>query len=140
MKTYLFSSTRLQFRQFTRDDADALIPILSDKEVMEYGMSSDIAEKLAQSNIHVMSPEDINAFLQRAITSYKENGYGLYAIIKKDDNILIGYCGLKKRHIDDSSRVEIIYRLAKRYWGFGQGLCTKGSTTDRVNSYYSSRE
>lgn len=51
------------------------------------------------------------------------HGFGPWAVIHKPDNQLIGHCGL--RYWPDSSEVEVLYALDKRYWG--KGLATEGA-------------
>lgn len=123
---YLFESARLYYREFTHDDAPALIPILGDKEVMEYCVSHEEQKKI----FHAMNNEEIKAFLARVITSYKENGWGRYAGIKKDDGTLIGYCGLKMQAFGDKNYPELGYRLAKKYWNLGYATEAACATRD----------
>jgi [ribosomal protein S5]-alanine N-acetyltransferase len=47
-------------------------------------------------------------------------GFGPWAVIHKPDNQFIGHCGL--RYWPGSSDVEVLYALARRYWG--KGLAT----------------
>jgi RimJ/RimL family protein N-acetyltransferase len=44
---------------------------------------------------------------------------GAFPIFIKDPSIMIGICGLKYAKLDDepSEKIEIMYRLAKPYWG-----------------------
>jgi RimJ/RimL family protein N-acetyltransferase len=51
------------------------------------------------------------------------HGFGPWAVIHKPDNQFIGHCGL--RYWPGSSDVEVLYALAKRYWG--KGLATEGA-------------
>ena len=53
------------------------------------------------------------------------HGFGPWAMIHKPDNQFIGHCGL--RYWPGSSDVEVLYALARRYWG--QGLATEGART-----------
>jgi ribosomal-protein-alanine N-acetyltransferase len=51
------------------------------------------------------------------------HGFGPWAVIHRPDNQFIGHCGL--RYWPGSSDVEVLYALARRYWG--QGLATEGA-------------
>jgi len=53
------------------------------------------------------------------------HGFGPWAMIHKPDNQFIGHCGL--RYWPGSSDVEVLYALARQYWG--QGLATEGART-----------
>jgi RimJ/RimL family protein N-acetyltransferase len=51
------------------------------------------------------------------------HGFGPWAVIHKPDNQFIGHCGL--RYWPGSSDVEVLYALARQYWG--NGLATEGA-------------
>ena len=51
------------------------------------------------------------------------HGFGPWAVIYKPDHQFIGHCGL--RYWPGSSDVEVLYALARRYWG--KGLATEGA-------------
>jgi RimJ/RimL family protein N-acetyltransferase len=66
--------------------------------------------------------EDIDAALARIARSQEENGFSFWAIERKSDGALLGYCGL--RICDDLDRpvhgmVEIGWRLRQDAWGQG---------------------
>jgi RimJ/RimL family protein N-acetyltransferase len=54
-----------------------------------------------------------------------EYGFGLYAVVHKQNQELIGYCGFFIQSIEQQKEVEIGYRLAQKYWG--QGLATEAA-------------
>ncbi|MEO1342165.1 MAG: GNAT family N-acetyltransferase, partial [Cyanobacteria bacterium J06635_13] len=56
---------------------------------------------------------------------YLECGFGLYALVHKQDQQMIGYCGFFLQAIEQQKEVEIGYRLARKYWG--QGLATEAA-------------
>ncbi len=57
------------------------------------------------------------------IDHWSQHGFGPWVVIHKADDVLIGHCGL--RYWPESSDVEVLYALDKRYWG--QGLATEGA-------------
>ena len=57
------------------------------------------------------------------IEHWTTHGFGPWVVIHKPDNQLIGHCGL--RYWPDSSDVEVLYAIDKRYWG--KGLATEGA-------------
>lgn len=101
---------RLILREFTINDVTELQKILSDKDVMHFS---------------VWGPLDIEStriFLEKIIESYKKHAFGKWAIIHKNTNTLIGYCGLLKEDIGTNEiKTELGYRLAKEFWGKGLG-------------------
>ena len=99
---------RLYARQFTLDDAPHLMPILGDKQVMALTLSEPF------------SLEKIKSLLENHIfPSYKTNGWGRYAVIKKDDNALIGYAGFSVQKLGEEDHVDLGYGFAKEHWKSG---------------------
>lgn len=96
---------RLILREFQREDLQALAPILADSQVMQFSPTGVLA--IAQTQ------EKIESF----IASYKNFGFGKWAVIFKERNELIGYCGIAVERIENRDEREIGYRLEPRFWG-----------------------
>ena len=109
----IIKTSRLILRYITIRDAEALMPILGDPEVMQYSI------------IGVHDRQQIRQFIEQRLISYLECGFGLYAIVHRDNQELVGYSGFFIQSIDQQREVEIGYRLAKKYWG--QGLATEAA-------------
>ncbi|MEL6928550.1 MAG: GNAT family N-acetyltransferase [Cyanobacteria bacterium J06600_6] len=107
----IIETPRLTLRYITSQDASALIPILGDEEVMQYSI------------IGVHNPQQIKRFIEQRLLSYLEYGFGLYALVHKQSQKMIGYSGFFIQSIEQRREVEIGYRLAQKYWG--QGLATE---------------
>ena len=105
----ILETSRLKLRYLTIRDKEALVPILSDAEVMRYSL------------IGVHDRRQIRQFIEQRLLSYLEYGFGLYAVVYKPNQELIGYCGFFIQSIEQQKEVEIGYRLAKKYWGQGLG-------------------
>lgn len=99
---------RLIFREFELTDAEDLYRICSDAETMKFlGASS-------------FSPEDEREHIQNHIENYyKKYGFGLWAAILKENNRLIGRCGLLYQEIEGAKDLEIAYLFDKDYCGRG---------------------
>ena len=98
-------------RKITLDDAEDFLEYYSDPEVNKYIISS------IPSNI-----EESKSELQYWINVFNYSDGIYFAIVKKDNNRLIGTIGISsanRRH----NRIEASYDLAKEYWG--QGIVTK---------------
>ncbi|MBA2726736.1 MAG: GNAT family N-acetyltransferase [Parachlamydiaceae bacterium] len=109
----ILETERLILREFSMDDLHAFASLMADPEVMRFSLSGP------------MSKEKAKEYLQtRILDHYAKYGYGLYAVILKEDNQLIGQIGLISQNIDGVSKTELGYRLHTRYWG--QGLATEG--------------
>ncbi|MDJ0590178.1 MAG: GNAT family N-acetyltransferase [Pleurocapsa sp. MO_226.B13] len=109
----VLETPRLILRYFTIRDLEALMPILADPQVMEFSI------------IGVHTRQQIRQFIEQRLLSYLDPGFGLYALIYKHNQELIGYCGFFVQKIDDHKEVEIGYRLATKYWG--RGLATEAA-------------
>ncbi|MGF1590070.1 MAG: GNAT family N-acetyltransferase [Pleurocapsa sp.] len=109
----IIETSRLTLRYITIGDREALIPILGDAEVMRYSI------------IGVHNRQQVRQFIEQRLLSYLECGFGLYALIHKQTQELIGYCGFFIQSVEQQQEVEIGYRLAKKYWG--QGLATEAA-------------
>ncbi|MBI4664068.1 MAG: GNAT family N-acetyltransferase [Verrucomicrobia bacterium] len=100
---------RLLLRPFTRDDLDELAAILADAEVMRFSL-------LAPRSL-----EETRVALERILSSYEKEGFGLCAVIHEEEAKLIGYCGFVVRRIDGEREIELGCGLARAYWGKGLG-------------------
>ena len=58
-------------------------------------------------------------WLDWCMNSYKTNGFGLWAVILKENNEFIGDCGLSIQNIDGEKLPEIGYHIKKEYWRNG---------------------
>ena len=105
---------RLILRHFKTDDIDTLIPILSDPEVMRYSIDG------------VKTKSQTAHFLERILDYYRQYHFSLYALIEKETQQLIGFCGLLPWKWQGKKEIELGYRLAKKYWG--KGLATEAAT------------
>jgi RimJ/RimL family protein N-acetyltransferase len=102
-------TARLYLRQFTPDDLDELYRIYSDSQVMKY-----VSEG-------VRNREETAADLFQIVTDWEQHAFGLWAVVNKENNQLIGDGGL--RFLGKKPEVEVGYVLAKAYWG--KGLATE---------------
>lgn len=105
----ILESERLLLREMTLDDYPALCSILQDDEVM-YAYE------------HSFSDEEVHAWLANQLRRYHEDGFGLWAVICKENNVLIGQCGLTIQKIEDQEVVEIGYLFRKDYWHKGYAI------------------
>jgi RimJ/RimL family protein N-acetyltransferase len=100
-------SSRLILRQFCLGDFERLSVILADPDVMKFSLSGPF------------SSEQTRKFLKRIMASYETGSLSLLAVIHKDDDCLIGYCGFLDQEIDGQREIELTYRFSKTYWGLG---------------------
>ena len=98
---------RLILRDFQPEDVYQLASILANSRVMEFSLTG------------ILSFSDTQAKLDSFINSYQKFGFGKWAVIFKESNKLIGYCGIAIEQIDNVDEREIGYRLAPEFWRIG---------------------
>jgi RimJ/RimL family protein N-acetyltransferase len=103
---------RLRLRQFTHDDLNDLCRLYSNPDLMRYIGKGTRTKNETQTALS-------------SIIKHYEHGFGMWAVIYKDDGKLIGRCGLC--FLDKTLEVELGYLLAQSYWG--KGLATEASHT-----------
>jgi RimJ/RimL family protein N-acetyltransferase len=69
-----------------------------------------------------LRPEKSIEWIDFQLKRYKENRYGLHALIEKKSGRLIGQCGLLTQNVDGRNELEIGYHLIPRYWGNGYAI------------------
>jgi [ribosomal protein S5]-alanine N-acetyltransferase len=98
---------RLILREFMKSDLQALALILADPLVMKF------------STMGIYSTSQTEKAIDNFIDSYKQLGFGFWAVLLKQNDLLIGYCGLAIDRIDNRDEPEIGYRLDSKFWGKG---------------------
>ncbi len=110
----VLSTERVYLRHLRSQDFEALHKILSKKEVM-YAWG------------HGFSKSDSKEWFDRRIQSYKDYGFGFYAVIDKASGKLIGNAGIEIGHINMNGQelevFEIGYVLDDSFWD--KGLATE---------------
>jgi len=101
---FILETDRLLLREFEDVDAQSMFDLNSDPDVIRY--TGDPA---------FVSINEVSIFLT-SYSDYKRNGYGRWAVILKETNKFIGWCGLK---LNEEGLVDIGFRFFKRHWGKG---------------------
>ncbi|WP_144875431.1 GNAT family N-acetyltransferase [Hyella patelloides] len=94
-------------RLLKASDLDALAAIWADSQVTRFLPSRGVS----------ISRDNTEKSLKSFIKHWQYRGYGIWAIIENYSSHMIGYCGL--RYLDELNEVEVLYGLAKTYWGRG---------------------
>ena len=102
----ILQTRRLFLREMIADDADKLALVLSDPENMR----------------HYPEPLDragVLEWIERNRRRYSEHGCGLYSMLLRDTDELIGDCGLVWQDVDGSSELEVGYHVRRDLQGRG---------------------
>ncbi|WP_254509611.1 GNAT family N-acetyltransferase [Anatilimnocola floriformis] len=99
---------RLRLRQFHIVDGEAMDRVFGDAEVMRYGRGPQ-------------TPEWVRTWLRGCLENYHAKwGFGLWAVVERESQQTIGYCGLSRfDDIAGQPETEIGFRLARDKWGCG---------------------
>ena len=95
---FRLETERLFLRPMTMDDYDALYAVLADAEIMRhYPYAFDEAR--------------VRGWIERNRDRYRQYGFGLWAVCRKDTGEMIGDCGLTLQNIDGELLPEIGYHI-----------------------------
>ncbi len=101
---FVFETNRLILREFELSDDVNLFNLNSNPLVIKY--TGDIPFK---------STKHVRTFIQN-YTDYKKYGFGRWAVIYKESNLFLGWCGLKQH---PEGFVDIGFRFFQAEWGKG---------------------
>ena len=102
----ILETERLYLREMNQSDFEDLAEILQNSRVM-YAYEHDFSDN------------DVQEWLDRQITRYEKYGFGLWAVILKNTDEMIGQAGLTMQPYKDTEVLEIGYLLKERFWHYG---------------------
>lgn len=108
----IIETTRLALRKLKQTDYEALCKILQDEQTM-YAYEG------------AFSDSEVHQWLDNQLRRYRENGFGLWAVILKENGELIGQCGLTMQPWKNQQVLEIGYLFRRKYWH--QGYATEAA-------------
>ena len=101
---------RLTFREMTIDDADLLVALLGDPDVMWVYP-------------HPFSRDEVQAWIDWNVQSYHARGFGLWVLALRDSGDFVGECGLTVQTVAGVTEIEVGYQLLPAFWS--RGLATE---------------
>ena len=102
----VLETPRLTLRRMTQDDFPALCRILQDPDVM-------------YAYAHAFSDAEVQAWLDNQLRRYREDGFGLWAVLRRETGDMIGQCGLTWQDWSGRRVLEVGYLFEKAYWHRG---------------------
>ena len=100
------ATERLLLRELEPDDLDALFEVLGDPEAMRYYPAP-------------FDRDGVAAWIERVRRSYRENGFGLWAVIRRSDGRFLGDCGPMLQPVEGQLIPEIGYHIVPTEQGRG---------------------
>jgi ribosomal-protein-alanine N-acetyltransferase len=104
--TPILETPRLVLRPLTLEDTDALLAVLGDPVAMKHYPKPFTREMTVE-------------WIEWSLKNYARFGFGLWAVILKEDGRLIGDCGITMQMVDGVPREEIGYHILRELWGRG---------------------
>lgn len=105
-KNGILETERLYMREMTQDDFPSLCKILQEEETM-YAYEGAFTDSEAQE------------WLDRQMARYRKWGFGLWAVMLKENEEMIGQCGLTMQPWKDEEVLEVGYLFERSYWHKG---------------------
>ncbi len=105
----ILETKRLYLREMNQDDFDSLCRILKDEEVM-YAYEGAFTD------------QEVLEWLDRQISRYQKWGFGLWAVILKETDGMIGQCGLTMQPWKGQEVLEIGYLFERAHWHKGYAI------------------
>lgn len=102
----IFETERLYLRELNQNDFGALCKILKDDETM-YAYEG------------AFSDQEVQDWLDRQLSRYREYGFGLWAVVLKEMGEVIGQCGLTMQPWKNEEVLEIGYLFQRKFWHNG---------------------
>ena len=102
----ILETERLYLREMNPSDFESLCKILQDEDAM-YAYEG------------AFSDSEVQEWLDRQISRYQKWNFGLWAVILKETDEMIGQCGLTMQPWKEDEVLEIGYLFERQYWHNG---------------------
>ena len=120
----ILETERLILREMSHDDFAAHKAVWGDNELMKHYP-------------YTFDDERVSAWIERNIERYKNDGFGLWAVVLKESGEVIGDCGLTMQNIDGTMLPEVGYHIHRDYQKKGYASEAAKAVIDYAFSNYS---
>ncbi len=96
----ILKTKRLILREMNQTDDSSLCKILQDNDVM-YAYEG------------AFNDDEVQSWLDKQLGNYQEYGFGLWAVVLKEADCMIGQCGLTWQNYNDGKVLEVGYLFQK---------------------------
>ncbi|MDU6522493.1 GNAT family N-acetyltransferase [Enterococcus devriesei] len=105
----MIETKRLYLRELQESDLPALKKILQDEETMTaYEGAFD--------------DQMVQIWLDKQLMNYQRDGFGLWAVVLKETEEMIGQCGLTWQLVETDQVLEIGYLFQREFWHQGYAI------------------
>ena len=113
----VIETPRLILRDFLEADLDTLAELMANPEFMRFSTGVFDREQTAKF------------LIERVIAAARQGLPSQFAVVRRGEDRLIGYCGFFRQEVDRQMEIEIGYRLHPDYWN--RGLATEAARATR---------
>jgi ribosomal-protein-alanine N-acetyltransferase len=116
----MLQTPRLLLRPFADTDLERLAELMRNEDFMRFSLG-------------VFTSEQTAAFLEKLRGWDREGKPSQFAVIFREDQQLIGYCGFFHQVLDGIEELEIGYRIDRAYWN--RGIATEAARAVRNHAF-----
>lgn len=98
----IIEANRIYLREMSESDYSALYDVLADSDIMHHYP-------------YTFDEKRVRNWIQKNIKRYEIFGFGLWAIVLKENGEMIGDCGLTMQNINGNIKPEIGYHVNRKY-------------------------
>jgi RimJ/RimL family protein N-acetyltransferase len=116
------ATDRLLLREFALQDVEGLLAVLGDPVAMEFYPAA-------------LDRQGVEDWVARNMQRYQRDGHGLWAMVLRGSDELIGDCGCIMQEVEGKNEIEVGYHVRRDLWG--NGYATEAARTSMEYAFTS---